>query len=582
MASNKIEHQPISLNRYLVILSFPLILIIIVGGLVVSDMYKSITFIRSEIIDLNKVSVTNSVVRRIENIAFLKIGKKSVSSKERKIDEAKINEDIESISALTKIIQSDIKIKGLLAEVNDVIKKGDDASDEKLSASKLYNKYYMMLDKILYTSEIVNEESALILDPERRAYHLGQLISSDLVRITVLAGKLRSLLLMAAEKPEQTISLKDDASKVISTLYDLTEKINRKTDFIIAGRDDVEQDVIDLKNKWGQVMAEFLKVSAANVKNQVYQNKSVKAFEVNNELYEKLRASLMARLNLRLAGFVQQLYISVALLLFGVVFMVLLSFNVYVKNQRTYNLIYDMLQMYQNHLEELVNERTSDLKRINTDMESFTYMLAHDMSTPIRTVVSYSQIIKSSAQEKLNKDEIKMFDRVVSAGKKMSDTVTCVLDLAKINHIKINKESVKLTELLNDHILNKDKFPDITFIIDEEMTAFTDRELLTTVMRNLLDNAINFSKPTKEPSIEVGVSNISDVATYFVADNGIGLDMTYSQSVFNPFNKLNQIETTGLGTGLTMARKIIQRLGGEIWIRSEPGAGTTVFFTLPK
>ena len=115
-----------------------------------------------------------------------------------------------------------------------------------------------------------------------------------------------------------------------------------------------------------------------------------------------------------------------------------------------------------------------------------------------------------------------------------------------------------------------------------DLVIHVDREALLIVMRNLLDNALKFTRKQPQPRIDICVTTNERVATIAVSDNGIGFDPAYHDQIFSIFNRLHSDgEYEGTGVGLALARKAVQRMNGQIWAKSALGEGATFFIELP-
>jgi light-regulated signal transduction histidine kinase (bacteriophytochrome) len=121
----------------------------------------------------------------------------------------------------------------------------------------------------------------------------------------------------------------------------------------------------------------------------------------------------------------------------------------------------------------------------------------------------------------------------------------------------------------------------VTVKIQEGMVAHGDRELIRSLLENLLGNAWKFTAPQAEPMIELGNTGIDDELVYYVRDNGVGFDMAYADKLFSPFQRLHRAsEFQGFGIGLATVQRIVHRHGGRIWVRAAEGIGATFYFTL--
>jgi signal transduction histidine kinase len=125
------------------------------------------------------------------------------------------------------------------------------------------------------------------------------------------------------------------------------------------------------------------------------------------------------------------------------------------------------------------------------------------------------------------------------------------------------------------------KNDDIKVKIGSELpNVFVDRVRVVEVVQNLIDNAVKFTREQPKPKIEIGVRKRDKETTFFVKDNGAGIDPKYHEKIFGLFNKLDS-DSEGTGVGLSLVKRIVEVHGGKIWVESETGKGATFCFTLP-
>jgi light-regulated signal transduction histidine kinase (bacteriophytochrome) len=150
----------------------------------------------------------------------------------------------------------------------------------------------------------------------------------------------------------------------------------------------------------------------------------------------------------------------------------------------------------------------------------------------------------------------------------------------------LNRVDVDLARMSNEIIAEKrQQFPDrkIEFIEGDVPNARADRGAIRQVVFNLIANAVKYSRPEGTIRIEFGGRHDGDHNLYWVRDEGIGFDMRYAEKIFGVFQRLHtDAEFEGSGVGLAIVQRIVQRHGGRVWAESEPGKGTTFFFTLPE
>ena len=123
----------------------------------------------------------------------------------------------------------------------------------------------------------------------------------------------------------------------------------------------------------------------------------------------------------------------------------------------------------------------------------------------------------------------------------------------------------------------------VNFKLDELPATFGDRVMIRQVLYNLLSNAMKFTRPRQDATIEVGFQTAGDRPAYYVRDNGVGFDMQYRNKLFGVFQRLHNVEEfEGAGVGLALVQRIVLRHGGRVWGEGKPNEGATFYFSLPK
>jgi light-regulated signal transduction histidine kinase (bacteriophytochrome) len=159
-----------------------------------------------------------------------------------------------------------------------------------------------------------------------------------------------------------------------------------------------------------------------------------------------------------------------------------------------------------------------------------------------------------------------------------------LLKLSRVSRTEIKKVNVDLTSLAKDITKRLIKIPTdrrFEIIIQPGMFTMGDQSMLDIALTNLLDNAYKFTSRQQIARIEFGQSVIADKQTYWVKDNGVGFDMSYSKNLFGAFQRMHkQSDFPGTGIGLATVQRIIHRHDGEIWVESKKDQGTTFYFTI--
>lgn len=232
-------------------------------------------------------------------------------------------------------------------------------------------------------------------------------------------------------------------------------------------------------------------------------------------------------------------------------------------------------------LQQLNNE----LERSNQDLESYTYVVSHDLKAPLRTIKSFSDFILEDSIEQLSLDSKEYLNRIMNAATHMDDLITDLLTLSRVGRKYTALEHVNLNEVVDD--IEKD----IYAILDEKGAVLQKDDLpvvegqatwIKQLFLNLITNGLKFNE-SRQPIIRIGVTEKEDGYQFSVVDNGIGIASEYFDKIFNLFERLHTKEQyEGTGAGLAICKKIVEGFGGRIWVESEVGVGTSFYFTYPK
>ena len=248
------------------------------------------------------------------------------------------------------------------------------------------------------------------------------------------------------------------------------------------------------------------------------------------------------------------------------------------------------LKKHRDHLEELVNERTRELdnaiiglKRSNQELEQFAYVASHDLQEPLRMVSSYTQLLERRYKDQLDQDAKDFIFFAVDGANRMQHLINDLLDYSRVTTRGKPFVKLDLSVVLGHAIANLQKKIQETgaMIVNDDLPfVYGDEVQLVRVFQNLLDNAMKF-RGDEPPRINVSAKTIDDKIQISLTDNGIGIDKIYSDRVFTIFQRLHtKVEYPGTGIGLAICKRTIERHGGKIWFESEPGKGTTFYFTL--
>jgi PAS domain S-box-containing protein len=236
------------------------------------------------------------------------------------------------------------------------------------------------------------------------------------------------------------------------------------------------------------------------------------------------------------------------------------------------------------HTEDVLRRANAETDASNRELEAFSYSVAHDLRTPLRSIDGFSQAILEDNSEQLDAQGKSNFARVRAAAQRMAHLIDDLQTLSRVTRSELHREQVSLSRLaraIGEHLREADPQRDVEIIVQEGLVAEGDANLLTAVMENLLGNAWKFTSQRPKAHIEVGLTSKDGLPVYFVRDDGAGFDMAYVGKLFGAFQRLHSTtEFSGTGIGLATVQRIVRRHGGEVWAEGEVARGATFFFTL--
>lgn len=231
-----------------------------------------------------------------------------------------------------------------------------------------------------------------------------------------------------------------------------------------------------------------------------------------------------------------------------------------------------------------IEAQARQLRETSEEVEAFAYHVSHDLRAPLRHISGFSDLLAGELGDRLNAQEREYLDRITQAAHRMTNLVESLLRLSRSQVVSIRREPVDISTMAMDIVgVLRESYPErvVRVEIEPDLQAEGDRALLEIVIDNLLRNAWKYTAKRAEAVIEVGVDVLDGVPAYFVRDNGIGFDASLSHRLFVPFSRLHEVEEfDGLGIGLAMVKRIVERHGGTIRAVGKPDEGATFLFTL--
>jgi PAS domain S-box-containing protein len=234
--------------------------------------------------------------------------------------------------------------------------------------------------------------------------------------------------------------------------------------------------------------------------------------------------------------------------------------------------------------EGLLRDKVLELQRSNDDLQQFAYVCSHDLQEPLRVIANFTQLFERRYKGSLDQSADEFIEFIIDATKRMQELINDLLLYSRVQTKGEEFEDTDCSTILQKALANLRVAVEETaaqVVFDSLPMVKGDSSQLIQLFQNLLSNAIKFRSQEK-PVIEISVQSKGGFWLFKVHDNGIGMDMKHAERIFVIFQRLHTKETyPGSGIGLAICKKIVARHGGQIWVESEPGKGTSFFFTLP-
>ncbi len=233
-----------------------------------------------------------------------------------------------------------------------------------------------------------------------------------------------------------------------------------------------------------------------------------------------------------------------------------------------------------------LRETADDLIRINSELETFTYSVSHDLKEPLRTLEAFSQFLLEDYGDKLDAEGKDYLTRLAQASGRMKHLIEDLLTISRAGRQAEPAEPVAVEGVIADivegmrvTVHERHATVDVPADLPE---VLGDPRRIGQIFGNLISNGIKFNRGAA-PRVEIGaLLNDAGETVFFVRDNGIGIEPRYHEKIFGVFQRLHRREEfEGTGAGLAIVKRAVEALGGRIWVESNPGEGTTFLFTLP-
>ncbi|UCJ17154.1 GAF domain-containing protein [Pseudomonas sp. MM211] len=235
---------------------------------------------------------------------------------------------------------------------------------------------------------------------------------------------------------------------------------------------------------------------------------------------------------------------------------------------------------------EEMAQLASDLKKSNKELEAFSYSVSHDLRAPLRHIAGYAELLGDFEGPKLSERGVRFLEHISESARFAGTLVDNLLSFSQMGRSALRFSDVNLQALVDS--IREEMKPDyegrnLEWHVQPLPAVIADAVFLHLALRNLLANAIKYSRDREQAVIVIGAHEDDDEVVVFVRDNGVGFNMEYVDKLFGVFQRLHRMEEfEGTGIGLASVRRIIERHDGRVWAEGTVDQGATFYFALPK
>ncbi|HEY9184011.1 MAG TPA: PAS domain S-box protein [Salegentibacter sp.] len=237
-------------------------------------------------------------------------------------------------------------------------------------------------------------------------------------------------------------------------------------------------------------------------------------------------------------------------------------------------------------LNEELEERAKELSVSNQELEQFAYIASHDLQEPLRMITGFLDRLKLKYEDQLDDKALQYIDIAHDGALRMRQLILDLLKFSRAGRLEHKLQKIDLNQLL-DGILNLQqetiRETKARVIFSELPVIIAEKTPLRQVLTNLIGNALKYQAPEVIPEVEIKVQEKDKHWLFQISDNGIGIEKEFHQKIFVIFKRLHSRQHySGTGLGLAICKKIVENMGGEIWVESKPGIGSSFYFTISK
>ena len=229
-------------------------------------------------------------------------------------------------------------------------------------------------------------------------------------------------------------------------------------------------------------------------------------------------------------------------------------------------------------------EAEEALRRSNEDLNRFAYAVAHELSEPLRTIMTQVELLSRHVRGGTPDQIAESCEFVVQGAQRMRSFIEVILRYSQVTH-----RGPEICEFEAEEMLERILFNLQTMILDkgaritrDPLPSITADVRIEQVLQNLITNALKYGREGVPAEVHISAQRRANGWQFMVRDNGVGIESQYRSQVFEMFRRLHGREVPGYGIGLALCKRIVEASGGTMWVESEPGCGSTFYFTIPE
>lgn len=245
-------------------------------------------------------------------------------------------------------------------------------------------------------------------------------------------------------------------------------------------------------------------------------------------------------------------------------------------------------RLYSGILRDITERKKAEeeIMRSNEELERFAYIASHDLQEPLRMIANFTGLLEEEYKDRMDKQAVEYMEFIIDAAQRMQAMINDLLEYSRAGNQDVEFSDIDSNTQVKsvlDNLSNRINETGAKITYDHLPTIYVNPVRFARLMQNLIGNALKYRNADIPPEIHIGAENKGHEWLFSVTDNGIGMKEEYLQQIFIIFKRLHgKKDYPGTGIGLAVCKKIVENFGGQIWATSQPGKGSTFYFTIPK